>query len=142
MFNPSRDEVRRFFCNVWRHYRDAQPLEGIEALALEVILKHPEYHAVLEESERHIARDWFPEAGETNPFLHLSMHLALSEQLSIDQPAGIRAQYRRLLSAYGEVHDAEHAVMECLAEMLWQAQRDGIAPDASVYFSCLETLGK
>ena len=142
MFNPSRDEVRRFFCNVWRRYRDAQPLQGIEALAVEVILKHPEYHAVLEESERHIARDWFPEAGETNPFLHLSMHLALSEQLSIDQPHGIREQYQRLLAAKGDVHDVEHGVIECLAEMLWQAQRQGVAPDASVYLGCLETLGR
>lgn len=138
MFNPSRDEVRRFFSGVWQRYREAQPLHGIEALALDVILKHPEYHAVLEQSERHMTRDWFPEAGETNPFLHMSMHLALAEQLSIDQPAGIRAQYQRLSAAHDELHDAEHAVIECLAEMLWQAQRNGVAPDASVYLACLE----
>lgn len=139
MFNPSRDAVRRFFCSVWRRYRDAQPLQGLEALALEVILKHPEYQGVLDEAEKHLARDYFPEAGETNPFLHLSMHMALSEQLSIDQPRGVRAQYERLLSVHGDVHDAEHAAMECLAEMLWQAQRSGGAPDASVYLACLES---
>lgn len=137
MFNPSRDEVRRFFCDVWRRYRDAQPLQGIEALALEVILKHPEYHGVLGDTEKHLSRDYFPEAGETNPFLHLSMHLALTEQLSIDQPKGVRAEYQRLLAAHADVHDAEHAVIECLAEMLWQAQRNGGAPDAAVYLACL-----
>ena len=107
MFNPTRDQARAFLFDLWEKHRAGSPLTGLESMALAVILEHPEYHAVLEQSERHMTRDWFPEAGETNPFLHMSMHLALAEQLSIDQPAGIRAQYQRLSAAHDELHDAD-----------------------------------
>lgn len=137
MFDPSRDEVRRFFFDIWKRYREAHRLTGIEAIALDVILKHPEYQGVLDRPERYLERDYPAEHGETNPFLHMSMHLALSEQLSIDQPAGIRAQYQRLLIKLGGCHEAEHAVIDCLAEMIWRAQRVSGSPDAAVYFACL-----
>lgn len=138
MFNPSREEVRRFFFDVWQRYRDATPLSGIQAAALEVVLKHPEYHALLEQPDRYVERDYPAEHGETNPFLHMSMHLALSEQLSIDQPTGLGTQYRRLLDKFGERHEAEHAVIDCLAEMIWHAQRANAAPEAAIYLECLE----
>jgi hypothetical protein len=111
------------------------PLAGIEAAALDVILQHPEYHGVLEERERYLERDY---TDESNPFLHMSLHLALEEQLSIDQPPGIRGRWQALLRRSPERHDALHHAIECLAEMLWRAQRDGTPPDAAAYLSCLE----
>ena len=98
---------------------------------------HGEYQALLED-ERNIERDYTPEDGGVNPFLHLSLHLAIEEQLSIDQPPGLRARYERLLGAKGNEHDAKHAVLECLGETVWQAQRTGTPPDAAAYLACLE----
>ncbi len=137
MFNPSRDQVRQFFFGVWDKYRIKQPLEGAETLALAIILDHPEYHGVLETPDRHQDRDYLPEQGETNPFLHMSMHLALAEQVSIDQPPGIRDLLEQLSNKLGERMAAEHAAIDCLAEMIWQAQRQGTAYDAGLYFECL-----
>jgi hypothetical protein len=135
MFAPSRDEVRAMFFGAWRKYREATPLAGIEGLALEVILAHPEYHAVLDAPERYQERDYTDEA---NPFLHLSLHLALEEQLSIDQPPGIARRFQVLLSRFGDRHEALHQALECLAETLWRSQRAGAPPDAAAYLSCLE----
>lgn len=137
MFNPSRDQVRQFFFGVWEKYRGQQPLEGAEILALKVVLDHPEYHAILQDRDRYQDRDYLPEHGETNPFLHLSMHLALAEQVSIDQPPGIRDVLDQLTRRLGERMQAEHAAIDCLAEMIWQAQRQGKAYDAGLYFECL-----
>jgi hypothetical protein len=135
MFNPSREEVRDMFFRAWRGYRDGVPLAGINAAALDVILQHPEYHSLLEHPERYRDKDY---VDEGNPFLHMSLHLALEEQLSIDQPPGIRSRWQALLAHYGERHDALHQAIECLAEMLWRSQRDGLPPDAAAYLSCLE----
>ena len=135
MFSPSRDEVREMFFRAWRGYRDGLPVSGIEALALEVILQHPEYHSILDDPGRYRERDY---GDEATPFLHMSLHLALEEQLSIDQPPGIRALWQALLARWGERHDALHQGLECLAEMLWRSQRDGLPPDAAAYLSCLE----
>ncbi len=137
MFNPSRHEARRFLFEAWRKYRDKALLTDLEGLAAEHILHHPEYHALLEDPDS-LERDWLPEMGETNPFLHLSLHLAISEQLAIDQPPGIRATYARLLARTGDPHAAQHAIMDCLAEVVWRAQRDHAAPDGSAYLECLK----
>ena len=137
MFNPSRDQARRFLFDTWRKQREGAPLTDLERMALAVMLLHPEYHAQLDAPDQYLERDYLPENGETNPFLHLSLHLAIREQLSIDQPRGISAQYRRLLEKTGSEHDAEHALLECLGEMLWQAQRQRSAPDPAVYLDCL-----
>jgi hypothetical protein len=102
------------------------------------MLLHPEYHAILEQPDRHADRDYLPEAGHLNPFLHLSLHLAVAEQLSIDQPAGIAERYRSLVRHTGSDHAALHAVMECLGEVIWQAQRAGTTPDERLYMDCLE----
>ena len=138
MFNPSRQDARQFFFNTWRKYRTRQPLEGLETTVLDALLSHPEYHALLDHPDRYLERDYPPEFGETNPFLHLSMHLAIAEQLGIDQPPGIRARYQRLLEKTGDAMDAQHEVMDCLAEMIWQAQRHGTAFDPEIYFACLD----
>jgi hypothetical protein len=138
MFNPSRDQVRQFFFDVWAKYRAGQPLTGAEQPALEVVLAHPEYHALLDQPDRYIEREYLPESGETNPFLHLSIHLAISEQLSVDQPPGIRDRYQRLLKQHGDAMDAQHAVMDCLAEMIWQVQRYQTAFDSAAYLRCLD----
>jgi len=138
MFNPSRDQVRQFFFDVWAKYRARQPLAGAEQPALDAVLTHPEYHALLDQPERYREREYLPEAGETNPFLHLSMHLAIAEQLSVDQPPGIRERYQRLLKQHGEAMPAQHEVMECLAEMIWQVQRYQTAFDSAAYLHCLD----
>ncbi|MCA1979424.1 MAG: DUF1841 family protein [Thiobacillus sp.] len=140
MFSPSRDQVRQFFFDVWAKYRAGQPLSGAEVPALDIVLAHPEYHRVLDAPERYRDRDYPPEAGETNPFLHLSMHLALAEQLAIDQPAGLRARYEMLLSRHGDVMRAQHALIDCLGETVWRAQRDQAPFDAAVYLGCLDRL--
>ncbi|MCX8004759.1 MAG: DUF1841 family protein, partial [Burkholderiaceae bacterium] len=114
MFNPSRDDVRRFFCAVWRKHRAGELLQPIEAAALEWIERHPEYHALLEDEAAALAAEFPPEEGRANPFLHLSMHLALSEQAAIDQPPGIRAALQRLRDRCGDEHAAAHEAMECL----------------------------
>jgi hypothetical protein len=139
MFNPSRDQVRQFFFDVWAKYRAGQPLAGAEQPALDAVLAHPEYHAILDQPARYRDRDYLPEAGETNPFLHLSMHLAITEQLSVDQPPGIRARYQRLLERRGDPMHAQHAVMDCLAEMIWQVQRHQTAFDSAAYLRCLDS---
>ena len=137
MFNPSRDQVRSFFFETWRKYRAGEPLESLEATALAIILEHPEYHALLADPAGHASREWSPEAGLTNPFLHLSMHLALEEQWSIDQPPGIRALFDELTARFGGAHDAAHAAMDCLGEVVWRAERLGTLPDGQAYLECL-----
>lgn len=139
MFDPSRADVRETFFGAWRKYRDGQPLVGIEALVLDVILAHPEYHEVLANPERSRDRDY---VDESNPFLHMSLHMALEEQLSIDQPPGIVARFAELLARTGERHDALHEALECLAETVWRAQRDRAAPDAAAYLECLATRAR
>jgi hypothetical protein len=110
----------------------------MEDMALGVILLHPEYHRILDDIERYRDKDYSPEMGDTNPFLHMSMHIAIKEQLSIDQPVGICERFDRLLKRCGDEHEAMHQVIECLAEMIWQAQRGQSAPDATIYFDCLD----
>lgn len=139
MFNPSREQVRDFFFESWRKFRAGESLSALEAIAVEHIGQHPEYHALLDAPARHRDREWTPEMGETNPFLHLSMHLSISEQLSIDQPQGVRAAYRHLLARSTDAHAAQHRVMDCLAEMIWQAQRHNLPPDGAAYLRCLAT---
>ena len=124
MFSPSRAEVRRFFFDAWSKYRANAPLEGLERVAIDIMLQHPEYHVVLDDPERHAESEFPPEAGATNPFLHLSLHLAVAEQLSIDQPRGIAAAFRELAARKDSEHDALHAVVDCLGETVWRAQRE------------------
>ena len=138
LFSPSRDQARQFFSDTWAKYRRGETLAGLEQTVLEVVLLHPEYHAILEHPERHVERDYSPEGGDINPFLHLSLHLAVAEQLSIGQPPGIAERYRQLALQTGSEHDALHAILECLGETLWQAQRTGTTPDEAIYLGCID----
>jgi len=138
MFNPSRADARRMFFEAWRKHRERLPLVGMEVIVVNVMLEHPEYHAMLDNPEHYMDRDFTPESGDTNPFLHMSLHLAIEEQLSIDQPPGIKSRYQRILNRYGSPHDAQHIVMECLAEMIWQSQRNNAPPDGVAYLECLD----
>ena len=138
MFNPSREQVRQFFFDAWRKQRAREPLAGLEPVAVDIIGLHPEYHALLQDPGAIQERQYLPEAGDSNPFLHLSMHLAIEEQLSIDQPPGIRRELARLAARLGDRHAACHEIMECLAATLWRAQRDGTQPDALAYLECLK----
>ena len=136
MFNPSRDQIRRFFCEAWRKHRERTILEGAEATAADLIEQHPEYHALLENPDAAVTQEFTPETGQMNPFLHLSLHLAIAGQISIDQPQGIRAAYQALRNRL-DVHEAEHALLECLGEALWRAQREGGGIDAVAYMECI-----
>lgn len=134
MFDPSREQVRDTFFEAWRKYRAGEPLVGIEAIAVDVALAHPEYHAMLSDPARHRERDYTDEA---NPFLHMSLHMALEEQLSIDQPPGIARRFQELIARFQDRHEALHQALECLAETMWRAQREGAPPDAAAYLDCL-----
>jgi Domain of unknown function (DUF1841) len=133
MFNPSQHDVRRFFCAAWRKERDGAVLEPMDALAAQWIQQHPEHHADLADVNEALAASYTVENGRTNPFLHLSMHLTISEQCSIDQPRGIRQAVELLAAKRGSLHDAHHEVMECLGEMVWASQRSGLPPDGQAY---------
>ncbi len=136
MFNPTRDEVRRFFCDTWRKAQAGDLLTPLEAIARDWLLQHPEYEAELSDADAAQATDYDIGKGQSNPFLHLSMHLSIAEQISIDQPPGIRAAFLQLANRVGE-HDAHHEIMECLGEMLWTAQRSGLPPDGEAYVDCV-----
>lgn len=132
MFNPSRDQVRQFFCASWAKYRQKQPLNGAEINAAELCARHPEYHELLDKPEQALTQEWSPDAGKMNPFLHLSLHLAVGEQVAIDQPPGIRQAFQRLCERI-ETHAAEHVLLECLGETIWESQRNQQALDAPAY---------
>jgi hypothetical protein len=137
MYNPTRSQAREFFFAAWANYRAGAPLSDLERVAVEIIALHPEYHAVLDAPERHVDRDYTPEQGQTNPFLHLGLHLGIAEQLATDRPLGIRAEFERLLGKQGDRHRALHDLLECLGETIWQAQRSGLPPDTEAYLECL-----
>ena len=137
MYNPTRNEVREFFFALWAKSLSGAPLTPLEAMAVDVIHAHPEYQPVLSDPDRYREREWTPEGGETNPFLHLSVHLAIEEQLSIDQPPGIRAIVQALEAKLGNAMDARHAVMDCLVEQVWQAQKNAIPFNNEAYLECL-----
>lgn len=137
MFQPSQHDVRRFFCETWRKQCADEPLTPIETLAGLWIAEHGEYHGALADVDRALAADYSVETGSTNPFLHLAMHLTISEQCSIDQPQGIRAAVERLAARLDSLHDAHHAVMQALGEMIWASQRGGRPPDGAAYLEAV-----
>ncbi|MBS0611422.1 MAG: DUF1841 family protein [Proteobacteria bacterium] len=138
MFQPTQADVRRFFCTVHAKQQAGQPMEAIETLAGLWIAEHPEYHAELADVDAAVARNYDETPTRTNPFLHLSMHLSISEQCSIDQPRGIRQAVELLSRRLDSLHDAHHAAMECLGQMLWESQRSGRPPDGEAYVACVQ----
>lgn len=137
MFQPSQNDVRRFFCDTFAKQRQGQPMAPIEVLAAGWMDEHPEYHGDLADVEAALAAVYTVDDGRTNPFLHLSMHLTISEQVSIDQPRGIRQAVELLAAKRNSLHEAQHEVMECLGEMIWQSQRSGQPPDGLAYLDAV-----
>jgi hypothetical protein len=133
IFSNDRHALRRKFIDAWLRARSGGIMEPLEMRIAEVIAEHPEYHALLEQPEAALERDYSPESGETNPFLHMALHIAVREQLATDRPAGITHAFQALLSECADRHDAEHEMLECLAETLWTAQRAGTTPDEATY---------
>ncbi|MFN3785260.1 MAG: DUF1841 family protein [Thiothrix sp.] len=136
MFGNDRGNLRRYYVQCWQKARNQQPLDALEQQIAQVIREHPEYHALLE-NEASLQRDWLPEDGQTNPFLHMSLHLGIREQVATNRPVGIAALYQQLCQCYGTLA-AEHRMMECLGESLWLAQRHNRAPDETAYLECLK----
>jgi hypothetical protein len=141
MFGQNREELRRFFHTSWQKRLAGQQLQPLEQVVAQVVEQHPEYHACLNDVDQ-LDRDFTPEQGETNPWLHMGMHITLAEQLATDRPAGVRSRYQRIVGRLGDHHAAEHAMMDCLGVALWEAQRAGTAPDEQAYLACLEKLAK
>jgi len=139
MFAPSQHDVRRFFCEAHSKRRAALPLTPMESLAAQWIAEHPEYHAELADVEAALAASYTVEAGRANPFLHLSMHLTITEQVAIDQPRGIKQAFDLLSARLGSAHEAQHQVMECLGDMIWASQRSGSPPDGHAYLECVRS---
>ena len=137
MFNPSRDEARRFFIEAWRKRKAGTPSAPMEAVVADIIEAHPEYHGLYELGEDGLTKEWTPEAGETNPFLHINLHVAVREQVSVDQPPGIRALHMALAAKCGDLFEADHRVMDCLAEQIWQNQRNGTPFNNETYLDCV-----
>lgn len=138
MFEPSQADVRQFFCSIYAKALAGQPLEAIETIASLWIDEHPEYHAELADVEAALAAMQRAEEGKNNPFLHLSMHLSISEQCSIDQPRGIRQAVELLTHRLDSLHDAHHEAMECLGQMIWESQRAGRPPEGDAYIACVQ----
>jgi len=135
----SREQLREQFIGAWEKARRGQVLEGLEAQLAAVIREHPEYHALLSDRERALGAEFQPEAGESNPFLHMAMHLSIREQAATDRPPGIREIHRRLALRLGAL-EAEHRMLECLGRALWESQRSGRMPDETAYLECLRGL--
>lgn len=138
MFTPSQADVRKFFCAVYAKSRASQPLDALETLASQWIEEHPEYHGDFADEAAALAAMKDAVEGRTNPFLHLSMHLSISEQCSIDQPRGIRQAVELLTARRQSLHDAHHEAMECLGRMIWESQRSGRPPDGAAYIDCVQ----
>jgi hypothetical protein len=138
LFNPSRDEVRDFFFDAWHKFKAQKPLTDLEKIGLGVMHMHPEYHAILDAPAQFKHQEYFPEFGETNPFLHMSLHVSILEQISINQPIGIAAIYETLKIKHQNEHDAQHDILDCLAETIWQAQRNHASLDAAQYLQLLQ----
>jgi hypothetical protein len=137
MFQPSQADVRRFFCGAHAKQRQGLPLDAMEIIAADWIARHPEYHAELADVQAALDAVYTVDAGRTNPFLHLSMHLSIHEQVAIDQPTGIRQAVDLLAARRNSLHEAHHEVMECLGEMIWASQRSGLPPDGPAYIDAV-----
>lgn len=140
IFTPTKDQVRQFFCEARRKQREHLPLDGSEAVAADVITLHPEYHTLLDDPEATLAGVWTPEQGTMNPMLHLALHMALLEQISVDSPPGIRGIFELQAAKLSDTHEALHRLLECLGETVWHAQQPGGIFDTEAYLERLRKL--
>ncbi len=138
MFGQDRSQLRQMYFDAWRKQQGGELMQPLEAMIAEIIVLHPEYHALLEQGEDALDKDFLPEVGETNPFIHMGMHIAIREQLATDRPIGITLAHKKLLLRLQDVHEVEHQIMECLGESLWEAQRNNHAPNESQYLQCVQ----
>ena len=138
MFEPSQADVRRFFCAVYAKWREGQPMDALETLASQWVAEHPEYHSDFSDVQAALARMYEVKDGQVNPFLHLSMHLSVSEQCSIDQPRGIRQAVELLCARRDSLHAAHHETMDALGQMIWESQRSGRPPDGQAYIDAVQ----
>ncbi len=138
-FGNDRNDIRQQFFLIWKKSNNKDALDPMENLIANVIRLHPEYHSLLEDTAA-LDNDYTPEMGQTNPFLHMGMHIALYEQLSTNRPAGIKDVYEKLQRKTEDIHETEHRMMECLGEAMWQAQRNNTMPDDASYLLCLKKL--
>ena len=137
MFGQDRTELRQMFFSAWEKHQNKQLMEPLEAVVAKIIELHPEYHALLENKDT-LDRDYTPEMGQTNPFLHMAMHISIQEQLSTNRPTGIEQLHQSILKKNKDPHETEHLMMECLGKMLWEAQSQNRMPDENDYLSCLK----
>ena len=142
----TREQLRQTYADAWRKHLAHSPLTPLEVMIADVIGVHPEYQAIVSDADAALAFEPSVSTGAENPFLHMGLHLAVREQVSIDRPPGVRELHRLLQARYGDLHRAEHALMEALGEALWQAQRAGRPPDEGYYLALarrhLETSGR
>ena len=140
MLIQEREQARQVFFDVWQKLQNKSPLQPMESVIADIIQWHPDYHNYLSDTQKTTHEDFQLEQGNTNPFLHMGMHIAIREQLGMDRPAGIRAIHHTLAVRYQSEHEAEHQMIECLGASLWEAQRNQRLPDEVVYFECLNKL--
>lgn len=138
IFSQDRETLRRMYRDAWLKLSEGQPLSPLEAQIAAVVQQHPEYHALIESADA--GGEFTPDQGRTNPYLHMGLHLAIREQVGTDRPAGIADVFRALSRRRGDPLEAEHDMMEALAETLWEAQRNGAAPDEHAYLERLRRL--
>ena len=139
MFSNDRNTLRKMFFDVWAKFKAQQPLEPLEQVLAQIIQMHPEYHNMLDDPAN-LDNDYTVDMGQTNPFLHMSMHIAIQEQLSTNRPQDIQNIYSQLCRRFDGEHEAEHQMMECLGKMMWEAQRNNTLPDEDHYLECLRSL--
>ena len=139
MYGQDRNQIRQVYIDTWQKHRSGQTLDPMQKMIADIIQMHPEYHAELQ-AENTLVKDYTPEMGQSNPFLHMGLHIAIQEQLSTDQPKGVRSMYQQLLLKHQDNHQVEHMIMECLAQMIWEAQNKGQAPDEQAYLENLRSL--
>ena len=128
------------YLDAWKKHQASELMQPLESMIAEVVALHPEYHALLEKGEDALHKDFMPELGEANPFMHMGMHIAIREQLATDRPPGIVTAHKKLLLRFQDAHEVEHHIMECLGQSLWEAQRNNTAPDESLYLACVKKL--
>lgn len=140
MFGQDRNQLRQMYLDAWQKHQTGALLSPLETIIAEIIVMHPEYHAMLEKGADALDKDFMPESGESNPFMHMGMHIAIREQLSTDRPPGITTAHKKLLLRQQDPHEVEHQIMECLGQSLWEAQRNNSAPDEAQYLLCVKKL--
>ena len=140
LYGQDRNQLRQVFFTAWQKYNAKQPLEPLEQVIANIIAIHPEYHQYFADEQASLDQDFLPESGQTNPFLHIGLHISIHEQLGVNQPAGITDIYKNLLDKHQDPHTVEHLIMDCLAEMIWEAQRNNAVPDQGKYLQCIKRL--